>query len=157
VTETAAAVWTDGRYYLQAEQQLFEGFCLMKDGLDSTPSINEWLKEVRAPAVGADECSRSLQQVNGGKIGVDMQSIDISTTLSILLADVDRSLMPPDSALRFFAGLDYEGCENLVDLVWGDERPDVPIGPAVVHPLEVRALGWRGELSCSHADEVHRL
>lgn len=33
VTETKAALWTDGRYYLQAERQLDSNWTLMKDGM----------------------------------------------------------------------------------------------------------------------------
>ena len=32
VTDTKAALWTDGRYYLQAESQLDSNWTLMKDG-----------------------------------------------------------------------------------------------------------------------------
>jgi len=33
VTETKAALWTDGRYHLQAEKQLDSNWTLMKDGM----------------------------------------------------------------------------------------------------------------------------
>ncbi|MEG1729158.1 MAG: aminopeptidase P family protein [Bacteroidaceae bacterium] len=44
VTLTAAALWTDSRYFIAADQQL-EGtpFELMKDGLEGTPTIAAWL------------------------------------------------------------------------------------------------------------------
>ena len=32
VTETKAAMWTDGRYYLQARSQMDDNWLLMKDG-----------------------------------------------------------------------------------------------------------------------------
>jgi len=32
VTETKAAMWTDGRYYLQARAQMDDNWVLMKDG-----------------------------------------------------------------------------------------------------------------------------
>lgn len=32
VTDTAAALWTDGRYFLQAEDELDCNWILMKDG-----------------------------------------------------------------------------------------------------------------------------
>jgi Xaa-Pro aminopeptidase len=41
-TETAL-LWTDGRYYLQASNQLDSNWTLMKDGLADTPSISDWL------------------------------------------------------------------------------------------------------------------
>jgi len=44
VTADTAMLWTDSRYFLQAAQQLEgTGIILMKDGLPSTPSIEDWL------------------------------------------------------------------------------------------------------------------
>jgi Xaa-Pro aminopeptidase len=43
VTHSNALLWTDGRYYLQASQQLDKNWELMKDGLSETPSIGDWL------------------------------------------------------------------------------------------------------------------
>ena len=46
VTMDKAALWTDSRYFLQAEEQLKgTGIFLMKEKLISTPTIGEWLKE----------------------------------------------------------------------------------------------------------------
>lgn len=42
VTEEHACLWTDGRYYLQAAQQMDENWTLMKEGLPSTPSKGEY-------------------------------------------------------------------------------------------------------------------
>ena len=41
VTETKAALWTDGRYYLQAESQLDSNWMLMKDGNDIIMMISD--------------------------------------------------------------------------------------------------------------------
>ena len=46
VTESAAALWTDGRYFLQAEAELHPEFKLMRMGEDGTPSVEDWLSEV---------------------------------------------------------------------------------------------------------------
>lgn len=44
VTAHDAGLWTDSRYFLQADQQLADsGFTLFKDGLPDTPSIEGWL------------------------------------------------------------------------------------------------------------------
>lgn len=56
VTETKAALWTDGRYHLQAEKQLDLNWTLMRDGLSETPTQEDWL----------------IQELpRGSKIGVD--------------------------------------------------------------------------------------
>ena len=45
ITKNSAALWTDSRYFIQAAQQL-EGtpYILMKDGVEGTPTIIEWLE-----------------------------------------------------------------------------------------------------------------
>lgn len=47
ITEDEAALWTDGRYFLQADKQL-DPSCwkLMKQGLASTPTITTWISSV---------------------------------------------------------------------------------------------------------------
>lgn len=56
VTQNEALLWTDGRYYQQAEQQLDENWTLMKDGLPSTPTMSSWLSNnlVAGDRVGVD-------------------------------------------------------------------------------------------------------
>ncbi|XP_059350232.1 xaa-Pro aminopeptidase ApepP-like isoform X2 [Daphnia carinata] len=56
VTDKQAVLWTDGRYYLQADQQLDCQWILMKSGQDQVPEISHWLKSVLSPGdrVGAD-------------------------------------------------------------------------------------------------------
>lgn len=47
VTQKAAGLWTDSRYFLQADIQLKDtGIDLFKAGLPDTPSINTWLVSV---------------------------------------------------------------------------------------------------------------
>ena len=53
VTLDSAALWTDGRYYLQASKQLDSNWVLQKMGLPSTPSITDWLKS-KTGNVGID-------------------------------------------------------------------------------------------------------
>lgn len=57
VTLNAAALWTDSRYFLQAEQQLNNTpFVLMREGLPETPAPQEWLeKEVGTGFVACNE------------------------------------------------------------------------------------------------------
>ena len=41
VTDTEAACWTDGRYFLQAADQLEEGWTLMKHGTPECPEVRK--------------------------------------------------------------------------------------------------------------------
>jgi len=45
VTNSAAALWTDGRYFLQASKQLNNDWILMKIGLPGVPTKEEWLEK----------------------------------------------------------------------------------------------------------------
>jgi Xaa-Pro aminopeptidase len=56
VTSDAAALWTDGRYFLQASKQLDSNWTLMKTGLPDVPTKEEWLVKVLPPTsrVGID-------------------------------------------------------------------------------------------------------
>ena len=46
VTATQALLWTDSRYFIQAARQLDgTGITLMKEGLDDTPDIEQWLTD----------------------------------------------------------------------------------------------------------------
>jgi hypothetical protein len=48
VTADRALLWTDGRYFLQAEQELDpQHWTLMKEGNKDVLSINNWLSKVR--------------------------------------------------------------------------------------------------------------
>jgi Xaa-Pro aminopeptidase len=45
ITKTEAGLWTDFRYYIEAEQSITEtGIKLYKQGLLDTPSVNDFLK-----------------------------------------------------------------------------------------------------------------
>ena len=67
VTLTAAALWTDSRYFIAAAQQL-EGteYQLMKERVAGTPTIAEWLgaelRDVKSPEVAVDGmvCSTAM-------------------------------------------------------------------------------------------------
>lgn len=46
VTSKSAALWTDSRYFVQAEKELLgSGIILMKIRMEGTPSIPEWIKK----------------------------------------------------------------------------------------------------------------
>lgn len=75
VTGDAALLWTDGRYYLQGEQELAEGWTLMRGGSPGVPTPSEWLAAT-LPAgakVGVDAfvhtmgAARELQTLLGAK------------------------------------------------------------------------------------------
>ena len=108
VTTKQAALWTDGRYFIQAEQQLAgSGIELMKDGQPEVPSMPEWLAEVvpHQGTVGFDGSSFSFQK---------------SRELSNKLTSKQISLKT--------------GHDVLQD-IWSD-RPALPANPVFLHDIE---------------------
>lgn len=111
VTQDEALLWTDGRYYQQAEKQIDENWTLMKDGLPETPSLVQWL----------------LKNCNSrGLIGVDatLYSTRAWNTLVTAFENEGCAMTP----VR----------QNLVDLVWNGQ-PAPPRNPII--PLDVKYTG----------------
>ncbi len=104
VLRNKAGLWTDGRYFLQAAEQLKgSGIKLYRAGNPGVPSIAEFL-------------SRELRE--GDKLGADPRTLSLtrSEALKQRLEKVGAKLKPVS--------------ENLVDAVWSD-RPSMPADPIV--------------------------
>ena len=108
ITASKAALWTDSRYFLQAARQLEgTGIELMKDGLDGTPSIGEWLAtELKA----------------GDTVGIDGM---LFTTPAI--AKINSELSRKNIQLK----TDFD----VIDRLWSD-RPALPKGKIFVHDVK---------------------
>ncbi|GAA5853198.1 hypothetical protein JCM8547_000238 [Rhodosporidiobolus lusitaniae] len=130
VLQEKAFLWTDGRYHQQATQQLSPSWTLQPHGTLSVPSWTEWLS---TPSHSSSLLPR------GSRVGLDPSLITIAdyTTLSPALAAAGVELVP----VR----------ENLVDLVWGRERPKRPRN-------EVEVLGeeFAGEAAKSKIERVRK-
>lgn len=112
ITLRDAFLFTDGRYFLQASQQLDSNWKLMKQGLPDVPTWQEFL-------------SKHLKQ--GTRIGID------PTLISAVDAEnLKKSLEPRGSELVSLQ-------QNPVDIVWGKDRPPCPHNR--VFPLDVKYAG----------------
>lgn len=132
VTADAALLWTDGRYYNQALQQLDANWQLQRVGLADTPEIGQWL----AGALTA-----------GQVVGADPAIVSTRAwrQLADQLSGADVLLQPVDA--------------NLVDAVWGAGQPAQTANGTVVLPTaftgrtvadKVREL--REQMRQRHAD-----
>ena len=108
VTVDDARLWTDSRYFLQAADQL-EGssIILMKDGLPSTPSINQYLTSTLQP---------------GASVGIDAMTFSVAA-LNQLKSDLDN------------AGISLTADFHPAEGIW-TERPDLPADKAFIHKTE---------------------
>lgn len=109
VTIDDAALWTDSRYFLQAEEQLAgTGFRLMKLKIEGTPTISQWL-------------GRKLAANGGTVVGIDGMVNSIGTVEA--LAD----------ELRAEGGITLRTNFDPLKVIWKD-RPAIPSDMAIVHP-----------------------
>lgn len=111
VTMKSAALWTDSRYFLAAEEQL-EGteYQLMRLKIEGTPTIAEWLgkelQDVQSPEVGLDGMVNSYNYVK-----------DLSYSLRKLGGITLRTNLDP------------------LEQIW-ENRPSLPANPVEIQPLE---------------------
>ncbi|KAH9948032.1 Creatinase/aminopeptidase [Amylocystis lapponica] len=111
VTTNDAFLFTDGRYFLQAEQQLDENWTLMKQGLPDVPTWQDFLY-------------KNLEK--NCRIGVDPTLITASDADAI-----QKTLQPRNSQLVSLR-------KNVVDSIWTD-RPPRPVNR--VFPLDLKYSG----------------
>lgn len=126
VTMTSAALWTDSRYFLAAEEQL-QGteFQLMKLRIPGTPSIAEWL-------------GKELADVASPEVGLDGWVNSYAAT-SCLISD-----------LRKAGGITVRTNLDPLAEIWKD-RPSIPENPVEIQPLE-----YAGEDATSKIQRIRK-
>lgn len=111
VTLTSAALWTDSRYFLAAEEQL-KGteYQLMKLKIEGTPTIAQWL-------------AQELADVESPEVGIDgmVNSYHLATALI--------------SDLRKLGGISVRTNFDPLSIVWKN-RPAIPQNPVEIQPME---------------------
>lgn len=126
VTMKSAALWTDSRYFLAAEEQL-EGteYQLMRLKMEGTPTIAEWLgkelQDVQSPEVGLDGMVNSYNYVK-----------DLSYSLRKLGGITLRTNLDP------------------LEQIW-ENRPSLPANPVEIQPLE-----YAGETLASKVTRIRK-
>lgn len=110
VTMKSAALWTDSRYFLAAEEQL-KGteFQLMKLKIEGTPTISEWL-------------AQELQGENA-EVGLDGMVNSYHETMGLI------------AVLRKSGGITVRTNFDPLGLIWTD-RPAIPANPVEIQPME---------------------
>lgn len=126
VTLNEAALWTDSRYFIAANEQLQgTGFCLMKDGVEGTPSISEWL-------------GNKLSFSGGTCVGIDGMVMSASETENLI------------AELRKEGGITVTTNLDPLAEIWND-RPEIPL-----HPIEIQPLKYAGETAESKLERIRK-
>ena len=109
VTMDSAALWTDSRYFLAAEDQL-KGteYQLMKLKIEGTPTIAEWIGKECGP---------------GAEVAIDGTCSSASEVKQLI------------SDLRKQGGITLRTNLDPLSLIWKD-RPAIPENPVEIYPLD---------------------
>ena len=126
ITMTSAALWTDSRYFLAAEEQLHgTEFQLMKLRIPGTPSIAEWL-------------GKELAGVSSPEVGLDGWVNSYAATSGLI------------SDLRKAGGITVRTNLDPLAEIWKD-RPSIPENPVEIQPLE-----YAGEDATSKIQRIRK-
>lgn len=111
VTLHSAALWTDSRYFLAAEEQLAgTEFQLMRERVEGTPSIAEWI-------------ATEIESAESSEIGVD----------GMCMTYAECSDLKTD--LKHNGGITVRTNLDILDRIWTD-RPSVSLNPVSIQPIE---------------------
>lgn len=109
VLQDQALLWTDGRYYLQASQELTPSWTLMKAGMPNVPDTLEWIRN---------------NLVRGQKVGIDPWLATAASSLAMR------------RTLQIYGIEVVDIASNPVDTIWAKHnRPAYPSQPVEVLPL----------------------
>jgi Xaa-Pro aminopeptidase len=104
ITKNKAGLWTDSRYFLQAEEQLrSSGIDLYRTGLPETPAFSDWIVSELSP---------------GDCVGIEGNVYEASEAKALI---------------EFFTGKDLKVYTDFApyDLLW-ENRPAIPNNPAFI-------------------------
>lgn len=122
VTLKSAALWTDSRYFIAAEQQLAgTEYQLMKLKIEGTPTIAEWL-------------GRELAGADSKEVGAD-GSTHTAADISELKDE-----------LRQHGGLTLRTNFDVLQRIWKD-RPSMPLDAIMLQPIELAGETTEQKLS----------
>lgn len=117
VTMRSAALWTDSRYFIAAEEQLRgTEFQLMKLKVEGTPTISDWI---------ASELSQNKDECR--EVGLDGMVNSYNDTMALI------------SDLRKAGGITVRTNFDPLEQIWMN-RPAIP-----ENPVEIQSLNFAGE------------
>ena len=116
VTLHSAALWTDSRYFIAAEEQL-KGteYQLMKLKIEGTPTIAEWL--------GQEFMQSRQSEENWSEVAIDGRCSSVNEVKDLI------------AELRQQNGLTLRTNFDPLKLIWRD-RPAIPENPIEIYPLQ---------------------
>ncbi|XP_068699462.1 xaa-Pro aminopeptidase 1-like isoform X1 [Montipora foliosa] len=119
VTVRKAALWTDGRYFLQANMELDCNWILQREGVRGTPSQSSWV----------------IQNLSrGSKVGVD----------PFLFSICEWDRMYKDLKKYRIELIPIQ--QNLIDHIWKENRPKPPMRKLIVLDVIYSGRKWQDKV-----------
>lgn len=119
ITQNKAALWTDSRYFIQAEKELADsGIELCKQGLPETPSLENWI---------------AMQLVKKDVIGIDGRVFQVTLAKNII-------------EQQHKCGIKCKSDIDLITPIW-DKRPKLPSNKAFIHDLKYAGISVKEKVS----------
>jgi Xaa-Pro aminopeptidase len=141
VTQNEALLWTDSRYWSEANMQIDSSlWTLMKQGQPKVPTITKWLAELAT--------KQYVDSKTTFKVGIDPYVHPASFAKEVTDAFSEaakKDLNFEDKNLKI-GELDTSNA-NLIDLIWGDARPEIPYSAFRVHPLEYAGVSYQDKVT----------
>ena len=126
VTLKSAALWTDSRYFIAAEEQLKgTDYVLMKERVEGTPTVSEWL-------------SSEFEGCEDIHVGIDGWLFSEIYTTELIWDLRERG--------DFYVHTDFDPLEE----IWND-RPSIP-----KNKIEVQPLQYAGETTASKLARIRK-
>mmetsp|Transcript_10864 Transcript_10864/g.16757 ORF Transcript_10864/g.16757 Transcript_10864/m.16757 type:complete len:746 (-) Transcript_10864:76-2313(-) len=148
VLPSEAMLWTDSRYFNEASLSLSSHWKLMKSGQPKVPSISKYVAELALDHY--QETGKSL------RVGMDpyvhsasfVKELEDAFEKSAATLSSDECKNESDKKI----GTIDSSSPNLVDVIWGEDRPPVPTSPFRVHPLEYAGMSVQDKISKIHTE-----
>jgi len=144
ITADDAFLWTDSRYWNEATSSLDANhWTLQKSGQAGTKTIPKWLG---ALATAHYRTHQAANNDNKAPLVVGMDPYVHAASFAKELQDAfqqaadDLNLNENSDAPLVQVGVLDTSNANLIDPIWGSDRPAVPASPFRIHPLEY--AGW---------------
>ncbi|XP_021366771.1 xaa-Pro aminopeptidase 1-like isoform X1 [Mizuhopecten yessoensis] len=123
ILQNKAALWTDGRYFLQAEDELDCNWIFMKQGENGVPTVTEWVE---------------ANLMDGQSLGAN----------TYLIKNIEWTEMSETLAKK---GITVKGVTpDLIDEIWTTGRPAEPNSPINALPLKYAGKSWQEKINNMH-------
>ena len=154
ITLDDAGLWTDSRYFIQAEEQLEgTGIRLFKDRLPETPSIAEWLSSIlkEGDKVGIDGWVNSHQEASGLKNDLKAKGLTLETMTEDIFDSLwkDRPTLPQTPVFILDEGRTGASCTEKLDRI---HKSIAKNGASAIILSALDEIAWTLNL---RGDDVH--